>query len=64
MADPIVAHLKERIACLEEELRSRPTNDQVKYVTDYAERRERLYEAVLARNVVLRRKLEDTGRTT
>jgi hypothetical protein len=53
--------LKHRIETLEQELSRRPTRDQVNYVTEYAKRQKKLYEAVLARNIVLKRKLDETS---
>ena len=55
----IQRELEARIAYLERQLASRPTFEQVQWVKDYADRRERLYNAVLARNEVLARKLRE-----
>lgn len=48
-----------RIEQLERALSARPTLEQVQWVKAYADRRERLYEAVLARNIILKRKLDE-----
>ena len=53
-----VSLLQERIRILEQELASRPTPAQIKEVVEYGEHQNALYRAVLARNVVLRRRLE------
>jgi hypothetical protein len=50
---------KHRIETLEQELSRRPTRDQVNYVTEYARRQKKLYEAVLARNKILKRQLDE-----
>ncbi len=49
--------LKRRVLQLEQQLRQRPTNQQIEWVQDYCRRREALYEAVLARNVILNERL-------
>ena len=55
--------LRDRIVTLERELALRPTKAQLDYVAEYAKRKEALYEAVLARNVILKRRLDEaTGK--
>ncbi len=54
-----ISQLEHRIKTLLNELNRRPTTDQIAYVTDYAKRQKRLYEAVLARNVILKRRLDE-----
>lgn len=57
--DTYVNALQERIKTLEHELLRRPTPDQIASVVEYGQRQRRLYEDVLARNVILKRKLEE-----
>jgi hypothetical protein len=60
--DLYISELQHRIQMLERQLSARPTNAQVEYVRDYGNRQKKLYEAVLARCVVLKRKLEEKGK--
>lgn len=54
-----INRLRLRIAYLERELAERPTLTQVEEVRAFARRREILYGAVLKRNEILNRKLEE-----
>ena len=47
---------------LRAQLQSRPTRDQVEAVMERNRRVEALYEAVLARNTVLKRRLDEATR--
>jgi hypothetical protein len=58
---PSTSALLHRIETLEMELSRRPTRDQIQYVTEYARRQKKLYETVLARNVVLKRRLDEVN---
>lgn len=53
-----VRDLQARIRTLENELLRRPQLGDVEYVRERIARRERMYEVVLARNEVLKRKLD------
>lgn len=59
--EPYVTQLQHRIQHLEHMLAQRPTNEQVAYVAEYAKRQKKLYEGCLARNVILKRRLDEAG---
>ncbi len=56
-----VSQLKARIRTLENELLRRPQIGDVEYVRERIARRERMYEVVLARNEVLKRRLDEAN---
>lgn len=56
-----INRLRVRVAELERELALRPTKQQVEHVREFARRREALYDAVLKRNEILKRKLDEVG---
>jgi hypothetical protein len=57
--EPYVTQLQHRIQHLEQLLAERPTNQQIEYVAEYARRQKKLYEVVLARNTILKRRLDE-----
>lgn len=56
-----VRALKARVRWLEDELMRRPQRGDVEHVRERLRRKERMYEAAIARNQVLRRKLDEVG---
>lgn len=60
MSNLHVKALERRVETLEKTLRARPTVDQIEYVMERNRRLESLYQAVLQRNKILRRKLDET----
>lgn len=57
--DPYVRQLQERIKTLERDLLRRPQLGDVEHVRERIARKERMYEVVLARNEVLKRRLDE-----
>ena len=61
--DDYIQSLKDRIRTLEDELLHRPRVDSLEHLRERVARKERMYEVVLARNVILKRKLDELSKS-